>query len=94
MSRSFKKNPYCGDRKGKQKKRLANKRVREYLKNCYDTFNGRSYRKICQSWNICDYYSKDSFAQFKAFINTYNSYYWQKTEEELYQDWLRAYKRK
>ena len=33
MSRSYKKTPWCGDKKGKSKKRIANRTVRQYLKN-------------------------------------------------------------
>ena len=32
MSRSYKKTAYCGDRKTKSKKRLANRAVRNYFK--------------------------------------------------------------
>ena len=33
MSRSYKKNPWSGDTKGKWKKRQANSKVRMFLKN-------------------------------------------------------------
>ena len=36
MSRSYKKSNYCGDKKDKELKRLANHRVRQRLKNNLD----------------------------------------------------------
>jgi len=35
MSRSYKHTPYAGDKKGKEKKRIANKTVRNKLKHYY-----------------------------------------------------------
>lgn len=50
MSRSYKKNSYCGYN-DKDFKKLANKAVRR-KKNIPD---GKSYRKIWNSWDICDF---------------------------------------
>lgn len=51
MSRSYKKSPYVTACKHKQGKRLANKRVR----NTAWLSNGKGYKKVYESWDICDY---------------------------------------
>ena len=56
MSRSYKKTPWCGDHKGTLKKRFANKYVRTWLKrHPEETLNGGEYRKVYETWDICDY---------------------------------------
>lgn len=58
MSRSYKKNPIIKDNgKGKKdKKAIANSRVRNQLKNeDYIIANGCAYKKEYESWNIADY---------------------------------------
>ena len=56
MSRSYKKTPWCGDKKGKSKKRVANRTVRQYLKNHMDlTLPPNGYKKLYPSWEICDF---------------------------------------
>ena len=50
MSRSYKKTPYCGDHKGKSKKRIANHKVRNWLKqNPEVALKGNAYKKIYES---------------------------------------------
>ena len=57
MSRSYKKTPWAGDKKGKIKKRIANHYVRQHLKNHTDLTLGPSdYKKLYESWDICDFY--------------------------------------
>ena len=54
MSRSYKHTPRCGERKGKQKKRVANHKVRRMkLREDIPQFAG--YRKLYERWDICDY---------------------------------------
>ena len=56
MSRSYKKTPWCGDHKGTEKKRMAWKSVRSWLKANPDVLlNGGKYRKVYEPWDICDY---------------------------------------
>ena len=56
MSRSYKKSNYCGDKKDKELKRLANHRVRQRLKNNLDyTPKPGDYKRMFESWEICDY---------------------------------------
>lgn len=58
MSKSYKHTPYCGDTKTKLAKRQANKMVRSKLErwNIQDEINPSWYKKISESWNICDYH--------------------------------------
>jgi hypothetical protein len=53
VSRSYRK-PIAtegyGSKDKKQRKRLANKRARRV-----DVANGRAYRKVSNSWDICDF---------------------------------------
>ena len=57
MSRSYKKNPILTDGRNGQvwAKRLANKKVRKYKKQLA---NGKSYRKLFESWDIHDWVSR------------------------------------
>ena len=56
MSRSYKKTPWCGDHKGTQKKRQAWKKVRQWQKDNPDILlQGGAYKKIYETWDICDY---------------------------------------
>ena len=54
MSRSYKHTPYCGDRKNKYMKRYANKRVRQRLKNNDYLPTAAEYKKMFESYDICD----------------------------------------
>ena len=57
MSRSYKKVPYCGDKKGKDKKRVANRHVRRQLNRHPDmNVNYGKYKKLYEQYDICDYY--------------------------------------
>ena len=56
MSRSYKKHAYCGDKKDKELKRLANHRVRQYLKrNPEVSLKPSQFKHLFESWEICDY---------------------------------------
>ena len=51
MSRSYKKHAYCGDKKDKELKRLANHRVRQYLKrNLEVTLKPSQFKHLFESW--------------------------------------------
>ena len=80
MCRSFKKVAGWTDHKSpysKIEKRFANKKVRK-SKNIP---NGRSYKKVYESWNICDfkflYFSKNEVLRCikKNGINKFFKYY-------------------
>lgn len=67
MSRSYKKTPYCGDRKGKSKKRIANHKVRNWLKQNPDVLLKRNaYKKVYERWDICDYYTISTWEEYWA----------------------------
>ena len=52
----YKKTPWCGDHKGKSKKRIANHHVRNWFKRNPDAIlPPGAYKKIYCSWDICDY---------------------------------------
>ena len=63
MSRSYKHTPYAGQQKLKWAKRQANKLVRSKLKrwNIQDNVSPSWYKKVSESWNICDYYTITSW---------------------------------
>lgn len=97
MSRSYKHTPYAGDRKTKWAKRQANKLVRSKLKrwNIQDEINPSWYKKISESWNICDYYSICTLHSWMK--NKWNLRRWERekiTEREKIQEWYKWYKRK
>lgn len=97
MSRSFKKTPYSGDAKGKDKKRLANDKVKSFFKRNKDIqISHGDYRKIQNPWDICDFYSIETFEEYKKFTlelcDKFNEPY--PSEKEMYRDWYKAYKMK
>ena len=78
MSRSYKKTPWCGDSKGKSKKRIANHIVRQWLKRNLDQNMAPSdYKKLYETWDICDY----------GWITTWEEY-WEHSVR-LHEEWLR-----
>lgn len=81
MSRSYKKRPIVKD-KNKGTKQQANKKVRKFK---YTIQNGKSYKKIFNSYDISDF----SFeCTLKHFLNkTYN-------KNKSYFDWYKNYKMK
>lgn len=65
MSRSYKRVPCCAFRT-KGMKKCANQRVRHYA----NLSNGSFYKKVFQSYDICDY---KSIYYYHAFIHDYLS---------------------
>jgi hypothetical protein len=99
MSRSFKKTPWAGDSKGKIKKRIANKAVRNWLKQHPDVaIQGGQYKKIYETWDICDYgwitsweeYWASCIKNWERWFCRYGKPYPDKKEE--YREWLKRYK--
>jgi len=75
MSRSYKKTPYSGDTKHKEDKRAANRKVRHYLDRLNlddESFAPAAYKKVSDSWNICDYYSITTFADHLYYRKKYH----------------------
>lgn len=101
MSRSFKHNPYAGDKKSN--KDIANRTVRRYLNNLKDLSNGSSYKKLYEQWNICDYGGVCTYEEYKHYywFNPEDGrYYWNRlflnlrrsySEKELYLEWAKSY---
>lgn len=101
MSRSYKKTPYCGDTKGKENKRLANHKVRQYLKNNEDVvLRGGAYKRLYDTWDICDYYWIANWEEYWLnCIESYNNWgYRYKKEKPNYEKefrrWWKYYKMK
>lgn len=57
MGKSYKRNPYVTDNKhSHESKKHASKIVRRKLNSNHDlSLPGNSYKKVYESWNICDY---------------------------------------
>lgn len=55
MSRSFKKNAYIKDGYGSKWKKQAKRRANSKVKSEDDIANGGSYKKVSNSWDICDW---------------------------------------
>ena len=68
MSRSYKHTPYCGDKKTKWAKRQANKLVRSKMERWEidESLPPAYYKKISESWNICDYYNISTWHEHLA----------------------------
>ena len=103
MSRSYKNTPWCGDRKGKDKKRMANKKVRSLLRNLDYELQNSDYKKAYSQYDICDFYSITSWEEYWQLC--LKRYEWEKQhfpkvkikepiEEEEYRKWYKWYKMK
>lgn len=96
MSRSYKKHPWAGDNKGKWKKRIANNKVRNYLKNCENILKFSDYKKVHESWDICDYGWLYNWEQYWDHIlqdcKRFNLLVPNKKKE--YRNWFKTYKMK
>ena len=104
ISRSYKRTPWCGDHKGKQKKRIANQTVRAWLKQHPEAIlKGGDYKKLYETWDICDYGSVWTWEQELAW--EWERYYeWkaqysrrsieEPNEKELYRKWYKYHKAK
>jgi len=100
MSRSYKKAAYCGDHKGKDKKRIANSKVRSTLKKLDYNFSSHSaYKKMYGQWEICDWYFLESWEEYwewakkmyKEFPEIYKK---PLNKKEAYRAWYKEYKMK
>ena len=104
MSRSYKKTPYCGDRKGKDKKKIANHRIRRILKQDPDlNLHHSAYKRHYCQYDICDYYWITSWDRYWAnCLQTYIKmskifplkYSTPPDKKEEYRNWLKWYRNK
>ena len=103
MSRSYKHTPYAGDTKTKWAKRRANRKYRSFLKQMEEDVPYSHFKKVSESWNICDYYDITTWEEHLRYRRKYHRYipYGMKflengeidieNERKLWQKW---YKRK
>lgn len=82
MSRSYKRYPVTGDTVNKkERKRLANQAVRAKLRNANELPQRNSYRKLYDSWDICDFLFTETWEEYRDFWEelgketTYYEYY-------------------
>ena len=97
MSRSYKKTPYTGDTKGKDKKHLANSKVRARLRDHdYELADGGAFKKIYEQYEICDYGWIMTWPEYwHAQVDSYERYggdYPNKKQE--YRKWIKWYRSK
>lgn len=104
MSRSYKKTPWCGDRKGKAKKRIANHKMRRALNGDPDLILPiGGHRKFTETWDICDYGWLCSWTSW--WDRALRDYEWQKmvfpdrpielpNKKREYKRWLKYYRSK
>lgn len=92
MSRSTKKSPVWTEqskRCTRWVKRQAGKAVRRYKS---DIANGKSYRKLFCSWNICDYRSRKTRMQaIRDWETNYGQAATRQERRKITQDWARTY---
>ena len=89
MSRSYRHVPGYNDRDPVTKK-IFNRRIRRSSAPKYqDIPNGSAYKKLNNSWEICDYgciyYTLDDAIDF------YNDTWSSKSKDEIYADWVSHY---
>ena len=99
MSRSYKKTPWAGDTKGKDKKRDANSKVRMFLKNLENEIQNSDYKKVYETWDICDYGWIEDWEEYWNFeLRRYAEHpEWYKkppNKKETYREWYKTYKMK
>lgn len=71
MSRSYKKNTFC-KKAEKHEKNLANRKVRRHKDHLPQ---GKQYRKIYNSYDICEYISRETdYSRQKSFESDLQSY--------------------
>ena len=92
MSRSYKKIGQCKcEHSCKKGKQFANRRLRRKDIN-FEIPNGKAYKKLNESWDICDYKCIETWAQYKAWWN--RPRWWQEPKEIDYFEYYKSYKMK
>ena len=98
MSKSYKKEPVVKDY-NKNAKKHANRKVRRIFKNC-DYPNGNAYRKLCCSWDICDWWFRETYREYEVQARRYKYDYingvtkYDFSIDMTYWKWYKIYKRK
>ena len=92
MSRSYKKIGHCKyERSCKKGKQFANRRLRRKGIN-FEIPNGNAYKKLNESWDICDYKCIETWKQYEAWWN--RSRWWREPKEIDYFEYYKSYKMK
>ena len=99
MSRSYKRTPWVGENKGKWKKRHANSKVRMFLKDQENEIPNGLYKKVSDSWDICDYGWIQTWEQYwdhclKSYEEHPEYYKFPPNKKEEYRRWYKWYKMK
>ena len=68
MSRSFKKHPYQADTEGSTWRKFSKKRANRRVRKSEDLPDGKSYKKVFESWDIVDYAWTDTWANRKRWL--------------------------
>ena len=93
MSRSYKKIPMIKDANSRPGKSSANRKVRRAAVIA----NGGGYRKVYETWNICDYRHIETEEEFMAFWEKGGNGYIHRhcrTRKEAHRLWLKWYRNK
>ena len=92
MSRSYKKVGHCKNEKScKKGKQFANRRLRRKGID-YEIPNGKAYKKMNESWDICDYQHKETWEGYQKWWK--NPRWWQEPREVTYFEYYKSYKMK
>lgn len=92
MSRSFKKVGHCKcERSCKKGKQYANRRLRRKGID-YEIPNGKAYKKLNESWDICDYHCLMSWKDYEVWCA--RPRWWQEPREVTYFEYYKSYKMK
>ena len=74
MSKSYKHTPYAGDTKTKWAKRQANRKYRSFLKQMEEDVPYSHFKKVSESWNICDYYDITTWEEHLRYRRKHHRY--------------------
>ena len=74
MSRSYKHTPYAGDTKTKWAKRQANRKYRSFLKQMEEDIPYSHFKKVSESWNICDYHDITTWEEHLRYRRRHHRY--------------------
>lgn len=89
MSRSYRKFPLAKCEKScKWGKRQANKRIR-HLAIEREIPKGKQYKKIYNSWEICDYKWSETWKEYQQFCKAPR--WWAEEKEPIYYEYYRDY---
>lgn len=96
MSRSYKKHPYATDKHpgtSKEKKRTANSVVRNKLKNPDVELQGGDYKKVYDSYDLCDFkYTMTWDEYWQEALDRYEKHGGKvPNEKEEYRNWKKTY---